>query len=122
MIAYIYGLRHPETGFYHYIGKSNAPQRRLSQHRSTKLWAEMDILEVTADINGSAVEQKWIQWALTAGHPLTNHFDVPANCYCVTCGDHWDNSHIALGSRLLCRKSLRHHVYWKPRGQMKLFL
>lgn len=122
---YIYGLRDEMSGFYHYIGITALPKQRLSQHSSTsRQKLIMDILQTTYSIHAKTIERKWIRWALRHGHPLTNSCDLPPNSRCKTCGGEFHNSHITHGltGPTFCPKSIRHDAYWRPRGQMKLFL
>lgn len=87
--TYIYFLKDPRTGDVFYIGKSNAPKRRLSQHmqdentnrqkarviKSILQAGEHVILEVVEHVEYSQWgirEMFWIAYGREQGWPLTN--------------------------------------------------
>ncbi len=83
---YVYGLRLKGSNGYRYVGSSNAPKKRLHQHKSgdehnlpKHEWVTdnredivMDILEGVTDSDHRAVEQKWISKLANEGHDLLN--------------------------------------------------
>lgn len=86
---YIYALRDPRTEEVRYIGKSNNPRKRLSQHlrgdkinrhkdswirelRREHLSPELVILEETTPERWEQRERYWIKKGLEMGWPLTN--------------------------------------------------
>jgi hypothetical protein len=87
--VYIYGLKDPRTNEIRYIGKSNNPERRYSQHfaanddnshkcnwiKSLKrkgLRPELVILEITTPEEWEEREKHWIEFGVESGWDLTN--------------------------------------------------
>lgn len=87
-IAYIYGLKDPRDGQIYYVGKSNKPRQRLSQHlgredcnKYKKAWLtdlkrnglrpNLVILEETKG-NWQDAERSWIAKGIDNDWPLTN--------------------------------------------------
>ena len=87
--TYIYGLEDPLNGKIFYVGKSDNPKRRLTQHlnvgksrtkkakvikalKRNNLKPRLVILETVQKTRWEGAEKKWIKELRRSGHPLTN--------------------------------------------------
>lgn len=88
-MVYVYGLRHPETKMFAYVGQTAYPRNRLLQHlapsahssgirdwvkslRSSGITPEVCVLEECSLEDASVKEGEWIASLEANGHPLLN--------------------------------------------------
>lgn len=95
--TFIYGLADPLSKKIHYVGKSDHPNKRLTQHlkdgkskrtkkarwirslTSRRLTPDLVILEEVATSKWADAERRWIRTLRKSGHPLTNQ--APGGVY-----------------------------------------
>lgn len=99
-LCYVYTLSDPETGEVKYVGATENPKRRFSQHtarvkvraRALDAWLtslfdknllpEMKIIEVVGFYRAWQAERKWINRYREMGAELTNYQSHPELPYC----------------------------------------